>query len=192
MIPLYRSSKMEPTVNLLAKHFRQVVVDAAYYAIPRVRFRADMLNADHIYFDKTKSQVSAWQSTGGVLMRFERKTVTGPYDAVFYSECPRSIEFLDRYSQDARWMAVIYSPPTWRGHFDGVEVRMKDKPERKKRASMDAIERVRQLLESSPPFTSDSLARLLLARQGQIVPPSSAPVLLSTAERVAGTTAKAP
>jgi hypothetical protein len=192
MIPLYRSAKSEPTVNLLAKHLRQVVVDAAYWCKPAIRLRPDVLNADHIYFDRTKSQVIAWQSTGGVLIRWDRKTVCGPFDAVFYAECPRAIELLDRYSQDARWINVVYQPPTWKQHLDTLAKRTADKPDRKKREMADALERMKQLLESSEPFTSDALARLLLSHQGQIVPPSSAPVLREAAARAAGTTSVAP
>jgi hypothetical protein len=188
MIPLYRASKMEQSVDLLAKNFRQVVVDASHYCIPAIRIRADMLNADRIYFDRTQSQITAWQSTGGILIRWNRKTVCGPYDAIFYQECPRSIELLDRYSQECRWISVIFSPPTWRGHFEGVAVRNAGKPEKKKRELNDAIERVKQLLESSDPFTSGAVARLLLSHPGQIVQPSSVPVSRVSVVRAASTT----
>src|ERR1700681_3623437 len=159
---------MAPGAHPIGKHVRQVVVDAAYYAIPKIRLRPDMLNADHIYFDRTKSQVTAWQSTGGVLIRWDRKTVCGPFDALFYAECPRAIELLDRYAQEARWIVVVYQPPTWRVHFDTLAKRTAEKADRKKREMADALERMKQLLEYSDSFTSDALARLLLSHQGQI------------------------
>lgn len=192
MIPLYRTPKMEQAVNTLAKHFRQVVVDTTYWCIPAIRFRPDMIHAASVYFARVPSQIVLWQNRGGVLIRWNRKTEIGSYDAILFAECPRSVEYLDRYSSGARSIVVVYEPPTWRVHAQSVQKCFLQKSEHKRQTANFAFERMKQLHDASERLTPASLARLLLVHQGQIVPPSSAPVLPSDAEHVSHTHRQAP
>lgn len=192
MTPLFRTSQMEWSANLLAKHFRQVLVDAAYYCRPSIRIRADRLIQNRVYFDRTQSQITLWQNNGGILLRWDRRRDPGEYEAILYSECPRSIEFLDRYAQGARWLVVVYEPREWRVHFENIRKRNVAKPPKRLRSAVEGLERVKQLVESAERFTSHSLARLLLAHQGQIAPPSSSLVSPAGAARAAGTAFAAP
>lgn len=191
MIPLYRVSNMERAVNMLSKHFRQVLVDCCYWCEYPIRFRADKIMA-RVYFSKVPSQITLWQNCGGVLVRWSRKVIPGPYDAILYAECPRSIDKLDRHAQDARFMCAVYTPPTWRPHFEIARKRGAKKPDWKARVMMDGLERVKTLLEFSPPLTPTSLESLLLARQVQITQPLSAPVSREVAAHAADTVARAP
>lgn len=191
MTPLYRTSNMERAVNMLAQHFRQVLVDSVYWCNTHIRFRADAVTVP-VYFARVESQVVLWQNRGGVLVRWDRRLKTGAYDAMLFTECPRAIEFLDRESEEARSVVVVYEPPTWRPHEETLKERFADKTERNRRRATDALARVRQLIESSDRFTPAALARLLRAHQGTIIPPSSFPVSPSTGARVSGTVHRAP
>lgn len=192
MIPLYRVSKMEQAVNMMAKHFRQIIVDTCHTCQPAIRFKPDEIVSARVYFAKTKSQIALWQNNGGVLIRWNRRAVTGPYEAILYAECPRSIAHLDNGAQDARWLAAVYNPPTWRIHFESLTRRMEGRTALKRRTVMDGLERVKQLVESTEQLTPTSFARLLLVHQGKIALPSSAPVLSSVGARVAGIASGAP
>lgn len=184
MIPVYRTSNMEQAGNLLAKHFRQVLVDAAYYCRPAIRIQADKLTASRVYFDRTDSQVTLWQDSGGILIQWDRKRAKGEYEAMLFAECPRSIELLDRYAEGSRWIVVVYAPPSWRMHFDTLKMRTAEKRAEKQRRMLTALERVQQFVEASPQFTATSLAHLLLSHPGQIARPSSVPLLRVDVGRV--------
>lgn len=191
ILPVFRTANVEHAANLLAKNFRQVLVDCIQYATPPIRFRADKITATRVYFAKVNSQITLWQNNGGVLIRWERNKPTGPYEAILYNECPRSIEFVDRFAEDARWLIVVRQPVTWKPHFDSVKWRCEKKPHRLRRY-LEAVERAKQLIESSPRFTPEALANLLLVRQGQIARPSSFPVLPEVGGRVSGIARIAP
>lgn len=182
---------MERAVNLLAVHFRQVAVWAAYWCRPSVRFQADKIHSAQVYFDRTDSQITLWQNRGGVLIRWGNKTVLGPHDAMFFAECPRSIEFLDRYSEQTRSVVVVHEPTNWRVHEESVRSRYSDKP-RKLRSATDALERIKQLMESTERFTPASLARLLRAHPAASPQPSSALESRAVVARSSGTTAGVP
>src|SRR5258708_948619 len=184
MISVYRTSDMEQAANLLGKNFRQVLVDAVYYCEPKIRIQADKLTTAQVYFDRTDSQVTRWQDSGGILIQWYRDRAKGEYEAMLFAECPRSIALLDRYADGARWIAVVYEPPTWRVHHDTVKLRMEERKPEKCRRSLIALERVQQLVESAPALTPASLARLLLSHPGQIARPSSVPVLPEVSVRV--------
>ncbi len=191
MIPVYRTSNMEQAVNMLAREFRQVLVDAYYDMRPRIRFRPDSITS-RVYFAKVPSQILSWQNTGGVIVRWSRRIVVGPHDAVLFAECPRTIHFIDRLARDTRTVAVVYCPPTWKAHFDTIGQRAEKKKEGRRRAEMDALGRVKQFVEGSERFTPSVLARLLLVHQGTIVRPSSAPGSRAVVARASGTNRIAP
>ena len=183
MIPIYRAGKMEPAVNLMAKHIRNVLVDTSLWVRPNITIRSNMIDCA-VYFDRVPSQGVLWQNNGGVLIRRNRN-IDYDNDAIFFCECPRSIEILDRAARLTRSFVVVYQPPTWRPFFDTVEKRFALKSEKQRYIARANLERVHQLLESSEIFTPRTLARILLVRQGQIPRPSSAPGLPSDEERSA-------
>lgn len=182
---------MEQAVNMLAREFRLVLVDANYTMNPHIRFKPDSIT-ERVYFAKVPSQILAWQNTGGVLVRWSRKVVVGPSDAMLFAECPRTIHFIDRLAQDTRTVAVVYCPPTWKAHFQTVSSRCEKKKEGRRRSEMDALGRVKQFVEGSERFTPSVLARLLLVHQATIVRPSSAPGSREVEARASGTNRIAP
>lgn len=175
MTPIYRTSNMEAAVNLMAKNIRNVLLDASSWVRDRVRIRANLLEAN-CYFDApgVTSQSVLWQNNGGILIRKDR-THDFDNDAIFFQECPRSIEILDRAARLTRSFAVVYEPPTWRPFYESVDVRFVHRSEKQRYMVRCHLDRMRQLLESSERFTPRVLERILLARQGQIPRPSSVP-----------------
>lgn len=191
MIPLYRTTKMEQAVNQLLKAFGRVLVHANYSMIPTVRIRPDLFTPP-VYFSGAQSQITRWQDSGGALMLYDRSLRVGSFPAIFFAECPRSIEFLDRYSQEAQVLVVVHEPETWRIHFDCINKRFVKRRPGKLREALDAQQRMIDLLESSPRLTPSSLERLLRARPAATIQPSSAPESRATAERSSGTAAGVP
>ena len=191
MIPLYRTTKPERAANLLAQNYRRVLVNAFYYCIPTLRFRADLIDG-RVYFDKVPSQIVAWQNTGGVLMHFKKDVEVGACEAILFAECPRTVEFLDLLSQDVLEIAVVREPPTWQVHLDSVKRNHADKPERLQRKAMDNLQRVRQLVDSSARLTPASLAHLLHSQRKATPQPSFAPASPASEARSSGTTRAVP
>jgi hypothetical protein len=178
MLTVYRTANMEVAVNLMAKHIRNVLVDATLWVRPSIMFRPDLIDTATVYFDRVPSQFVLWQNNGGVLIRKDRKHEYDT-DAIFFSECPRSIQMLDKAARRTRFFAVVYQPPTWRTFFETLETRFAEKSEMKRFVTRANLERVQQFMEDCDTFNPRTLEKILLVRQGQIPRPSSAPLPLS-------------
>jgi hypothetical protein len=189
--PIYRTTKMEPAANLLAKTFGKVLIHAQYTMHPKVRIRADLLDPP-VFFSQTKSQVTRWQNGGGSLMLHDRRLRVGSFQALFFPECPRSVELLDRYSQEAQVLVVVHWPTSWKIHYACIQDRFSRKRPGKLREALDAMQRMIDLLEASPAFTPSSLDRLLIAQELEKSPRLSVPGSPANAERAAGTTVGVP
>lgn len=179
---------MEPTVNLLAKHFRRVLANCSNSNWTKIRLRADLITVP-VYFSKASSQLTLWQNNGGVCISWEKRWdfTPGPHEAVFVMECPREIDLLDKRCQDATEIVVVFIPPLWKLHEEQLVRIYGRKSPRLRRAAADRLLRVRALVESAPEFTPSSLRRLLDARPQAKVPLSCAPLLRAGAAHVGGT-----
>lgn len=164
MIKLYRTYNMEAAVNLLLKEFRTVLVRATYRNyIPsmdrRVRFRADDVKDERVFFGKVESQVELWQQRGGVLVWWKHHDMPRPYDIALFAECPYGLEAITRNSTQAKYAAVVYLPVSWR-HFEEIyAIRYAPLPNKLKRMT-EKLEICRGVLEASPIITRDSARRL--------------------------------
>lgn len=190
ILPVFRTSDVERSANLLSKNLRHVLVDCYSYAQPDIHFRADKIVPAMVYFGKVESQITRWQNNGGVLVRWIQRIV-GPHEAIIYNSCPRSIELLDRYARETRILIVVRQPPTWAPLFDTIRERCQKKPHRLQPYN-EAAERVKQMVESAPNLTPACLESLLLVHQGQIARPSFFPVLREGEARASGTAPIAP
>lgn len=164
MIDLYKAYSMEPAVDLLAKNFRQVLVISSFYNHTRIRLRADLLKEKRIWFQGTERQIELWRQRGGVYLSWIWDLHEGPHDAIFISECPRQIEFLDRMCRKTRVIGCVYQPPTWRIHEETIIRRYRDRPLEIQLRSVDRLERIKQLMDRLPVLTPYRVARSLAAR----------------------------
>lgn len=173
MTPLYRTQNMESAANLLCKHFRHVLVRAAYDTSNdrRIRFRADKLHDPRVFFSKVPSQFVHWQKKGGVLISWRSQKVNLPHEAIVFVECPKSMYGLKWHAEAASVVGVIYQPPTWRPLEERIAWRFKDP--RRYANRMRHLEIVRDYVEHLPWFTRSSLQNLLRSRPAALASPRS-------------------
>lgn len=179
MIPLYRCRNLEPTIDLLARYFRHVVVNSNFNLNTTVRLRADLLKeAEGVFFSKTESQVELWQARGGVLHMMLKRSwddpTAGPHDAILFVECPRSVELLDDACQETRSLAVVCLPKNWERHEHALKKITEGKDARLVKREFDKLERVKQLVTAGKFLNRSVLDRLSVPSQPSL---SCAPVL---------------
>lgn len=163
---------MESAANLLVKHYRHVLVRAAYDNYVRIRFRADDLRDPRCYFNKVPSQHKRWRETGGALITWRNSNLEGPHDAILFVECPKSMEALHAAVQTTRSVGVIYEPPSWRQHEQQLAKRHADKPAKFKR-QMKRLQIVREFVEMLPVFSPPRLRSVLAAASRSSGAPAS-------------------
>lgn len=191
MITLFKTTLIEPSIDLLAKHFHKVLYAAAFYNRQTIGLRADLLKEKRVWFWKTNRQRELWDDEGGVMLRWHYAKVEHPHDAIFLGECPRNTDLLDQYCKQTRVCGVVYIPPTWRLHREVLEYRNQGKPEIVIQRKRDQLQRVIDLVEKLPTLTPYSLRRLLSALPAS-PPPSSFPGSLAAAVLPVDTSPEAP
>lgn len=159
---------MEWAADQLAKRFRHVIVRAIYTNYTsgqdlRIRFRADDLKCENIFFDRTSSQRKRWQERGGILICWQNdsnRPLEGEHDAVLFAECPPRIDAIYRFTNGAtRACAVVYEPVSWVPHDTIVRSRHHEHPYKLAR-SLERLGIVRAFVERSPTLTPMNLDRL--------------------------------
>lgn len=155
---------MESAANLLVKHFKLVLVRAAYDNYVRIRFRADDLRDPRCYFNKVSSQRKRWHETGGALITWKNNNLEGPHDVILFVECPKSIDAIYRAVQNTATLGVIYEPPSWRNHEQQIAKRHKDKHPRKFVRQFERLRITQAFVETLPEFSRPRLLTLLRAR----------------------------
>lgn len=168
MTPVYITSHVENAVTLLLKNVRHVQVNCVYTNfIPgtdmRVRFRADLVRDDRVFFAKVFSQVRRWKERGGVLICWSWRYELQP-DAVVYAECPNNMETLYK-SSNSKLITVINEPKSWIAHETIIRLRYGDRPQ-KLALHLRRLAVMRHYVNERPMLTAASL-RSLLDRQEQ-------------------------
>jgi len=191
LIPIFRTRHMESAVNLLLKNFRTVLVYCAYANVHhgrdlRVRFRADKIKDQRVFFDRTKSQVKRWRERGGALIVWSNRNRMRDYDAMVFAEAPRRIEALYEAQKCARHCAVIYEPPSWNPHIEITKLRHAEHPAKLRRAVRDLA--IMESYVSSLPLLSRRSLLSRLPAQEESSRSSFAPGSPEGAERSAGRT----
>lgn len=154
---------MEQAVDFLCQRFHNVVALNVRYNVQQIRFRADLLKEQRVWWNKTDRQRALWRERGGVLLSWKTSFPEGDNDALFCIECPRKITVLDYFLLHTKSVCCIYNPPTWRLHEETARLRH---PGNDQQWQMDNLHRMRDLLEKSPTLTLRALDRLL-ARQAE-------------------------
>lgn len=172
MIQLFRTRRMESAANLLVKHYRQVLVFAAYDNYVRIRFRADKLRDPRCYFNRVPSQRKAWAEQGGALITWRNDGKEGPHDAILFIECPKSMERLVASIAPTRSIGVIYEPPSWRQHEQQIAKRFQDKPNKFKK-HMKRLRIVQEFVGRLPEFSRSRLQRALAGSAQSLSSPES-------------------
>lgn len=175
MIPLVRTYRPERAVNLLLKRFRCVLVQAHYDNYTRIRFQADRVRDERVFFGKVPSQVKRWHERGGCLVSWRRVDgQEGENDAIVFAECPRSLEGIYASIGLTRHLAVVTMPPTWRIHEGTVAQRYQDSPNKLAKHTR-RLTILRDMLSATPLLTRDFLDRHFSPAESS--PPSPAPGL---------------
>lgn len=192
MIPVYRTDRMEPAVDVLCEHFRQVLVISSFYNLTRIRLKADLLKEKRVWFQGTKRQVELWHERGGVFMAWNFDLREGEHDAAFIVECPRSIEILDRMLEKTRFMAGVYIPPSWRLHQQVMENRLPRRHPVTCQRIRDKLARVIEFTETRPVLNRPAVRKLLAGPETTQSWSSSAPESPAGVEPPPGTSPEAP
>lgn len=177
MIPIYRTRKMEWSVNVLLRRVRHVYVRAAYINYYRVRFRADHITDDRVFFDHVPSQRESWMDEGGALISYRMPPVQEPHDAMLFVECPKLLWMIARYSRSTRLLAVVYEPPTWRAHEHQISRKFEVRSSRQSKyfKHMEQLEITKDYVSRLPEFTIPALDALLHRAQAEASRSSCAP-----------------
>ena len=154
MIPLLRTDSPETAANLLAKNFRRVLIMCHYDNRPRIRFRADKLKDERVFFGKVPSQIKFWQERGGCLISWRRVDgLEGPHEALLFAECPKSMEGIYYASRFTSQLAVVYMPPTWIVHENTIRNRHEEKRPEKFARQMHRFDILKTIIPNLPALT---------------------------------------
>ncbi len=165
MIPVYRTRHPENAVTALLDSGLKVLVNCVYENYERghdmrVRFRADLVRDERIFFAKVYSQQRRWKERGGAIIAWTWAHSLAHYaDAIVYQECPKSMEMLWK-SAEAGVLAVVYQPPSWIAYETILRERKAGKP-KKLSIALTKWATVRDYVDGCPRLTSQSLGRLL-------------------------------
>lgn len=148
-------------------------MQAHYDNYTRIRFRADMVRDERVFFGKVPSQIRKWRERGGCLVSWRRiDGKEGENDAILFAECPKSMDSLHSSIGFTAHLAVIYAPPTWRAHDATIAERFKDRPNKMLKATR-RLDIMKAVVAEAPELTLDYLTR----RFSRLAPsqPSPAP-----------------
>lgn len=165
---------MEQATNILLLNFRHVLVRAAYDNDVRIRFRADKVRDDRVFFNKVPSQHARWREKGGALVTWRNSNLEGPCDALLFAECPKWLEGMFTACRNVSTVAVIYQPPTWRLHEECIRQRAAGK-ENQFRKRTRRWEVMRYFVERLPWLTAGTCQTLLRSRGLSRPSPAPAP-----------------
>jgi hypothetical protein len=187
LIPCFRTSAPEWSANLLLKHYRSVLIRAAYANAVRIRFRADHITDERVFFDKVPSQRLAWIEQGGALISYKYSWMQIPHDAIVFAECPKYLWMMARSFQSTRSIAVIYEPPTWRPHEVQIEHAVRGKTEGGKFLRRERFMLMRAFVEQLPELTAQRLETLIRRARAAASRSSSFPSLSGAGARLPDT-----
>lgn len=178
---------MEWAANLLVKNYRHVLIRASYMNHTRIRFRADNLVDERVFFNKVPSQHAAWVEQGGALISWKFRGETHPHEAIVFVECPKFTWMLREGMAATQKICVIYEPPTWKAHEQQI-VRACEKhhPGRLKR-QLRQFKDMQLLISQLPEFTAQRLATVLRRDQEEASRLSSFPSLSGAGARLPDT-----
>lgn len=156
---MYRCRRPETAVNRLLRYFPRVLVQAHYDNDIRVRFRADLVKDDRVFFAKVDSQIKRWQERGGCLVSWRRVDGReGEHEAIVFSECPKSLESVYTATRFTKTLAVLYQPPTWRPHEETLRRRHGEHQSKQARA-LRRLAMLRDFMTAYPFLTVARLDR---------------------------------
>lgn len=159
---LFQTGNREETARALAARYDRVMIRNKNLCWNPLRMRRSEI-ADlkpYIVMSPTAfdAQLQAWNRDGGVLVH-ERNYVSyenvGAHHAQLISEAPPSLDMLERYTEGARELAVVFRSPRWDEHRRWV---VNTHP------TGDACGRLYQLVRAAP--RDDAMARLLEIPEG--------------------------
>lgn len=193
---------MEAAVRTLAAGYERVLVRNKHVLWKPIRLRraalADLEPRIVLNPPQWDSELHAWNRDGGVLIYdrgFKRDENIAAHHAQLVTECPLSIEWLERVTEGTREVAVVYLPPNWREHERGVRDLFPDakiceavyrraqqygkRPSAATRAAMDCTEEGRMMsdvdmaaaLGITPPQVARIRNVMLRRREWQMVNP---------------------
>lgn len=127
MPKILHTRDMEQAVRGLAARYERVLVRNKHILWKPIRLRraalADLEPRIVLNPPQFDSELHAWNREGGVLVydrAFKRDENIAAHHAQFITECPLSIEMIERVSEGTREAVVVYLPPNWREHERGV------------------------------------------------------------------------
>lgn len=171
MIPIARTSKPESAATLLAQTFRHVLVQMHHDNHTRIRFRADLVRDERVFFGKVASQIVRWREQGGVLISWRRVDgKEGAHDALLFAESPKSLEDIYKRSLLTRSLVVVYTPPTWRPHEETIAARTQEQHPSRGVRRLKNFRILTDTLADKPILSRPYLSRLLRAPQASSRP----------------------
>ena len=118
-LPLYRTTEMEKSALLLAKHFLHVLVRGASALDNPIRIRTNQLS-DNVYLGRSADfgdrDIKRWFANGGILVNHTYLPEAMPHEAQLLCEAPFSIQELEKIVGQTTRIAVIYQRPNWEEH----------------------------------------------------------------------------
>ena len=183
MIQFFRTSTMEWAANLLVKHYRHVVIRQAFVNRTRIRFRADWLTDERVFFNKVPSQWESWKEQGGALISYKFYAETHPHEALLFVEAPKFMWMMRNAIAATKEVVVIYEPPTWKAHEEQIRLKYSTKPSRERRHLRD-LESMKLFVQQLPELTAQRLETVIRRARQAGSRLSSAPALSGVGARL--------
>jgi len=119
MIQLYRTTEMEQSALMLAKHFSHVLVRGFSALDNPIRIRTNALG-DNVYLGRNADfgdrDIKRWFANGGILVNHTYLPKEMPHEAQLLCEAPLSADELEKIVEQTTRIAVIYQRPSWDEH----------------------------------------------------------------------------
>lgn len=117
----------EEAARALAARYDRVLIRNKHILWKPIRLRraaiADLEPRIVLNPQQFDSELDAWNKDGGVVMydrAFKKYENIAAHHAQLLTECPISVEDLERYIEGTRELVVIFMPPHWREHERAV------------------------------------------------------------------------
>lgn len=175
---------MEWSANLLVRHYRLVLIRAAYMNYTRIRFRADHLVDERVFFDKVVSQRERWVEAGGAIISYKYTVMPLDHDAILFVECPKFLRMMNAAWQNTKSVAVIYEPPTWKPHEEQIRRVCEGYNPGRLRRHLEELSITRGFVEQLPEITAQRLETLKRRAQEAASRSSSFPSLSGAGARL--------
>jgi hypothetical protein len=151
---------MEWSANLLIKHYRHVVIRQAFMNKTRIRFRADFVVDERLFFNKVPSQWEKWKNQGGGLISYKFPPEPFPHEAILFVECPKFIWMMRRAIVNTKDIVVLYEPPTWKPHEEQIARACAGRPQKVLRRHLLNLSDMQLFIGQLPEFTAQRLGAL--------------------------------